>query len=85
MSDRIQTIQGGRASVELNNKKPTLLRIWPQDESDAAKLIRAYPWSKTSLGALEEWPERLKGAVDLRARLPLPDDRSLGSPSRINL
>lgn len=45
---------------------------WPSADAAMAGRIRAFPWTTTSLGAVEEWPPSLRGAVDLILRSPLP-------------
>jgi PAS domain S-box-containing protein len=56
----------------LNGQEHTFSGTWPPGESAAAKLIRAHPWSETSLGPLAGWSERLKGAVDLALACSYP-------------
>ena len=45
---------------------------WPSADVAMAGRIRAFPWSTTSLGAVDDWPLSLRGAVDLILRSPLP-------------
>ncbi len=35
-------------------------------------LIRAFPWSKTSLGPIARWPQSFKTAVDITVQSPVP-------------
>jgi PAS domain S-box-containing protein len=43
-----------------------------QWEGEAARLIRAFDWSATSLGSIEAWPQSLKTATALIVRSPVP-------------
>lgn len=45
---------------------------WPTADVAMAKRIRTFPWSTTSLGAVDDWPSSLRGAVDLILRTPQP-------------
>jgi two-component sensor histidine kinase len=39
-------------------------RVWPVGGGHAGALIQARDWSRTPLGAIGQWPERLRAAVD---------------------
>jgi two-component sensor histidine kinase/PAS domain-containing protein len=40
------------------------LRVWPVGGGRAGALIQARDWSRTPLGEIGQWPERLRAAVD---------------------
>jgi two-component sensor histidine kinase/PAS domain-containing protein len=40
------------------------LRVWPVGGGETGVLIRARDWSRTPLGDIAQWPERLRAAVD---------------------
>jgi len=39
--------------------------MWRLGESEAARLLRSRNWAATPLGAIGDWPERLRGIIDL--------------------
>jgi hypothetical protein len=45
---------------------------WPRGGGETGALIRAFDWSKTSLGPKSEWPQSLKTAVDILLQSPVP-------------
>jgi hypothetical protein len=53
MSDRAARAEANLPSVA-DSERPFL------GNSDLARRIRAYDWSKTSLGPLEKWPKSLR-------------------------
>jgi hypothetical protein len=66
MSDRAARAEANFPSVA-DSERPFL------GNSDLARRIRAYDWSKTSLGPLEKWPKSLRTAVGimLTSRQPI--------------
>jgi PAS domain S-box-containing protein len=44
---------------------------WPAGDSDAAARIRAFDWSATPLGPLDQWPARLRTLVDVVLHNPV--------------
>ena len=45
---------------------------WPGGGGELSGLVRHFDWSRTSLGALDEWPQSLRTAVNLILRSPVP-------------
>ena len=45
---------------------------WVPGSSELAKMIRAFDWSTTPLGAIEDWPQSLKSATGLLIASPVP-------------
>jgi PAS domain S-box-containing protein len=40
--------------------------------ADLATMLRAFDWSRTSLGAMDTWPQSLRTSVDIVLRTPVP-------------
>ncbi|MET0741851.1 MAG: PAS domain-containing protein [Microvirga sp.] len=55
---------------------------WPPGESETARQVREFDWGTTSLGRIETWSERLRGAVELMLASPLVSSLVYG-PERI--
>ena len=45
---------------------------WPSWKSETGALLRAFDWSRTSLGPIAQWPQNLRTTVDLLLRSPVP-------------
>lgn len=46
--------------------------VFPVGGGELGRLIRAYDWSRTSLGPIDRWPQSLKTATDIVLQSPLP-------------
>ncbi|GGE17282.1 two-component system sensor histidine kinase/response regulator [Aureimonas endophytica] len=46
--------------------------IWPIGGGETGALVRAFDWSKTSLGPLADWPVHLRFEVDTIVNSPIP-------------
>ncbi len=45
---------------------------WPIGGGEAGELVRAFDWSKTSLGPINEWPQHLRIKVNSIVNSPIP-------------
>ncbi|QFU15512.1 PAS domain S-box protein [Microvirga thermotolerans] len=63
------TLQVNQSSKEAGNPTP---RPFPAGGGETGALIRAFDWSRTSLGPTESWPQSLKTALDLVLQSPVP-------------
>ena len=45
---------------------------WPIGGGEAGELVRAFDWSKTSLGPIAEWPQHLRIKVNSMVNSPIP-------------
>ena len=45
--------------------------VWPDDNSEAAALVRAFDWSRTSLGPIASWPQSLRTTVEIVLASPI--------------
>jgi PAS domain S-box-containing protein len=46
-------------------EEPKTKAVWPPGSTQMAQRIRAYDWTSTPLGPIENWPANLRSAVDL--------------------
>src|SRR5580658_3209287 len=46
-------------------EEPKTKAVWPSGSTQMAQRIRAYDWTSTPLGPIENWPANLRSAVDL--------------------
>ncbi len=44
---------------------------WPNDNSESAALVRAFDWSRTSLGPIASWPQSLRTTVEIVLASPI--------------
>ncbi len=45
---------------------------WPSGGGQMGALVRAFDWSKTSIGPIPAWPQSLKTTVDMLLLSPVP-------------